>query len=46
MIIRKSGKEIDKMARAGRVVADTLGVLGESMRPGVTTKELDEVAEE
>jgi methionyl aminopeptidase len=46
MIIRKSGKEIEKMARAGRVVADTLAVLGESMRPGVTTKELDEIAED
>jgi methionyl aminopeptidase len=46
MIIRKSSKEIGKMARAGRVVADTLAVLGESMRPGVTTKELDEIAED
>ena len=34
------------MAKAGRVVADTLGVLGEAVRPGVTTKELDETAEE
>ena len=34
------------MARAGRVVADTLGVIGEALRPGVTTKELDEAAEE
>ena len=46
MIIRKSQQEIDAMARAGRVVADTLGVLGEAIRPGVTTKELDEAAEE
>jgi methionyl aminopeptidase len=46
MIIRKSGKEIEKMARAGRVVADAFAVLSESMRPGVTTKELDEIAEE
>jgi methionyl aminopeptidase len=46
MIIRKSGKEIDAMARAGRVVADTLALLGESMRPGVTTAELDEIAED
>ena len=46
MIIRKSEKEIDAMARAGRVVADTLALLGETLRAGVTTKELDEVAEE
>ena len=46
MIIRKSQQEIDAMARAGRVVADTLGVLGEAIRPGVTTRELDEAAEE
>jgi methionyl aminopeptidase len=46
MIIRKSPKEIEKMALAGRVVADTLALLGESIRPGVTTQELDEIAEE
>jgi methionyl aminopeptidase len=34
------------MARAGRVVADTLALLGENMRPGVTTQELDQLAEE
>jgi methionyl aminopeptidase len=46
MIIRKSEQEIEAMARAGRVVADTLALLGESLRPGITTRELDEVAEE
>jgi methionyl aminopeptidase len=46
MIIRKSEQEIDAMARAGRVVADTLALLGENMRPGVTTDELDQIAEE
>jgi methionyl aminopeptidase len=46
MIIRKSKQEIEAMARSGRVVADTLALLGESLRPGVTTKELDEIAEE
>ena len=34
------------MAKAGRVVADTLGVLADVIRPGVTTKELDEAAED
>ena len=46
MIIRKSSQEIEQMARAGRVVADTLALLGEQVRPGVTTAELDAVAEE
>ena len=34
------------MARAGRVVADTLALIGENVRPGVTTAELDAIAEE
>jgi methionyl aminopeptidase len=34
------------MARAGRVVADTLALLSENMRPGITTQELDQLAEE
>jgi methionyl aminopeptidase len=46
MIIRKSEQEIDAMARAGRVVADTLALVGEHLRPGMTTKELDALAED
>jgi methionyl aminopeptidase len=46
MIERKSNAEIETMARAGRVVADTLALLGETIRPGMTTQDLDEVAEE
>jgi methionyl aminopeptidase len=46
MIVRKSKHEIEAMARAGRVVADSLALLGETIRPGVTTAELDRVAEE
>ncbi len=46
MIIRKSTEEIERMARAGRVVVDTLTLIGEHVRPGVTTAELDELAEE
>jgi methionyl aminopeptidase len=46
MIIRKSEQEIEAMARAGRVVADTLALLGENVRPGVTTRDLDDLAEE
>ena len=46
MIIRKSEQEIRTMARAGQVVADTLALLQESIRPGVTTGELDRLAED
>ncbi len=46
MIIRKSPDELERMARAGRIVAETLALIGEHARPGVTTAELDELAEE
>jgi methionyl aminopeptidase len=46
VIIRKAPAEIDRMARAGAVVADTLALIGERARPGVTTQELDELADE
>ncbi len=46
MIIRKSPQEIEQMARAGAVVAETLALVGEQIRPGVTTAELDRLAEE
>jgi methionyl aminopeptidase len=46
MIIRKSPQEIERMARAGEVVADVLALLGERARPGVTTEELDVLADE
>src|SRR5436190_19764715 len=45
-IIRKSTHEIEQMERAGRVVVQTLELLGEHVRAGVTTRELDELAEE
>ena len=46
MIIRKSQAEIETMARAGAVVAGTLALLEEHIEPGVTTAELDAIAEE
>jgi len=46
MIVRKSADEIETMARAGRVVAETLALMGETIRPGISTRELDELAEE
>ena len=46
MIIRKSSSEIETMASAGRIVADTIALIGENLRPGVTTAELDDLADE
>ena len=46
MIIRKSAQEIAKMAAAGGIVADTIAHVGEQLEPGVTTGELDRIAEE
>jgi methionyl aminopeptidase len=46
MIVRKSQAEIDGMARAGEIVADTIALLGEQAQPGITTAELDRIAEE
>ena len=46
MIIRKSAQEIETMARAGTVVAETLALLEEQIQPGITTAELDAAAEE
>ena len=46
MIIRKSQAEIDGIARAGEVVAETIALIGDYVRPGVTTAELDRIAEE
>ena len=34
------------MASAGTIVADTIALLGESIRPGTTTSELDRIADE
>ena len=46
MIVRKTEAELDTMARAGRIVADTLDLLEREARPGVTTGDLDRTAEE
>ncbi len=46
MIIRKSQAEIEKMSRAGVVVRECLNLLGSAIRPGITTKELDRLAED
>jgi methionyl aminopeptidase len=46
VIIRKSAAEIEGMARAGEVVADTIALIGEQLRPGISMLELDRLAEE
>lgn len=45
MIIRKSRAEIEKMRRAGQVVADVHKELREVLKPGISTLELDRLAE-
>jgi methionyl aminopeptidase len=46
MIVRKTDAELETMARAGRIVADTLDLLEREARPGVTTADLDKIAED
>ncbi len=45
MIILKSREEIEKMRKAGRLVAEVLQAVVEAAAVGVTTLELDELAE-
>jgi len=45
VITLKSQREIDIMARGGRILAATLEHLRGRVRPGVSTKELDTIAE-
>ena len=45
MIKVKSEQEIQKMRIAGRIVAETFEILREAIVPGVTTKELNQIAD-
>jgi methionyl aminopeptidase len=45
MILLKSPKEIARMEKANRIVAEILEEVKERVRPGVETRELDELAE-
>lgn len=45
MIILKTPDEIAVMAKASRVVAEALAVLKSAVKPGITTDELDRLAE-
>jgi len=46
MITIKSIREIETMAQAGRILAETLALVVSRVEPGVTTADLDEVAED
>jgi methionyl aminopeptidase len=45
VITLKSAKEIEVMAHAGAIVAGTLALMREILRPGMTTEDLDVAAE-
>jgi methionyl aminopeptidase len=46
MIVRKSRRELEQMNAAGDVVARTIELLAEHIQPGVTTGELDRLADD
>lgn len=46
MITIKSAQEIEYMRQAGRIVFETHELLKKAIKPGITTKELDNIAEE
>ena len=46
MIQLKSQREIDLMAEGGRILADAVAMLAEAVEPGMTTADLDRLAED
>ena len=46
MIIPKTREEIELMRESAMIVSKTLGMLAKEVRPGITTLELDKLAEE
>ncbi|MGI8859210.1 MAG: type I methionyl aminopeptidase [Rubrobacteraceae bacterium] len=46
MIVRKSPGELEAMEEGGRITSSCLKMLSENVRAGVTTRELDRLAEE
>ena len=46
MIQLKSTREIELMAQGGRILADTVQLLRREVRPGISTAELDAIAEQ
>lgn len=45
MIILKASSEIEKMRKAGKITGDTLKLLQEKVKPGMSTLELNNIAE-
>ena len=46
MIYLKTEEEIDKLRAANRLVGQTLAEIAKIVRPGVTTREMDTLAEQ
>ena len=46
MIQLKSQREIEIMARGGRILAETVKLMEQSVKPGMSTAELDTIAED
>ncbi len=46
MIVRKSRAELEAMREGGRITAACLDMLGDNVRPGVFTRDLDRMADE
>ncbi len=46
MITIKSAREVETMAAAGRILADTLALMAGQVAPGVSTQDLDRIAED
>jgi methionyl aminopeptidase len=42
----KSQREIEVMAHGGQILADTVALMERSVRPGISTEELDEIADD
>lgn len=45
MIVKKSPEDLERMAASGALLVKTMNLLAGKIRPGVTTKELDDAAE-
>jgi methionyl aminopeptidase len=45
MIELKTGREIEKMRAAGQILAKTLDLIEQNLKPGMTTEELDKLAD-
>ena len=46
MIITKTSEELELMRESAQIVSRTLGVIAKEIKPGVTTLQLDKIAED